>query len=136
MLSNNLITHVESLYFVPMMVLKTLDSYKHLITKIEFKNTIWPSISFNIMDDNHLTLINIADLRVWGNVLITGQGNPWHCGMELCWLPRCQYNMGKRKPFWSKCPGSWMIRLCDLICNSPKERKNIAIKKSGKNSYW
>ena len=61
MLSNNLITHVESLNFVPMMMLKILDLSKNLITKIEFKNTIWPSISCIIMDDNHLTFINIAD---------------------------------------------------------------------------
>ena len=135
-LRNNLITHVESLYFVSMIMLKTLDLSKNLLTKIDFNNTIWPSIMYVIMENNHLSSIKITDLRARGKVVVTVGGNPWHCDMEFCWLSHCHYNMGMMDAFWSKCPGSWMIKLVgDMVGNSPEERKNISIKESGKNSY-
>ena len=56
-LNNNMITHIESLYFVPMVVLKTLDLSKNLLTEIEFLNTIWPSITTIGLDFNHLVFI-------------------------------------------------------------------------------
>ena len=118
-----------------MIVLKILDLSKNLITKIQFNNTIWPSIALIVMDNNDLTFIKISDLRASGKVVVKVQGNPWHCDMELCWLSGCRYRMGRREAFWYKCLGSWKIQLLgEMICNSPQERKNIAIKKSGKNS--
>ena len=137
LLTNNMITHIESLFFVPMIMLNTLDLARNLLTGIEFNNAIWPSIRSICLDNNHLTFIKTANLKVSGNVVVTVRGNPWHCDIKLCWMSRCQYNMGKREAFWSNCPGSWMIRLVgDLVCSSPEERKNIAIKESGKNSCW
>ena len=137
MLTNNMITHIESLFFVPMMMLNTLDLSRNLLTGIEFNSVLWPSIRSIGLDMNHLTFIRIANLKVSGDVVVTVRGNPWHCDMELCWMSNCQSNVGKREVFWSKCPGSWMIRLVgNMVCNSPEERKKFAIKESGKNSCW
>ena len=135
-LHNNMITHVEYLFFVPMAIFKTLNLSSNLLTEIEFNNAIWPSITTIRLDNNHFTIIK-PDLRVLGKVLIKVQGNPWHCDMELCWLSHCHYKMGLREELWLKCPSSWMIQLLGkMVCNSPKELKHIKLKESRKNANW
>ena len=135
-LSDNIITLIESLYFVPMITLKTLDLAQNLITEVEFGHSIWPSIAIIILKNNRLTTIKIADLGpVSGKVLVQVGGNPWHCDVELCWLSHCQYKMSRMADVWSKCRGSVGIQvLGDMVCNSPDERRNVAINESGEDS--
>ena len=109
LLTNNMITYIEYLLFVPTIRLNTLDLARNLLTGISFDNAIRPSIRSIGLDNNHLTFIKTANLKVSGNVIVIVRGNPWHCDMELCWMSRCQYNMGQREALWSKCPGSWDI---------------------------
>ena len=79
LLNYNIITHIESLYFVPMMTLKTLDLSGNLITEIEFDKAIWLSIMHISLDNNRLASIKTSELsRVWGKVVVTVRGNPWH----------------------------------------------------------
>ena len=134
----NIITHIESLYFVHMIKLKTLDLTGNLLTQIEFDKVIWPAIALIALDNNCLASIKPSELRlVWRTVSITVAGNPWHCDRELCWLSRCHYKMGRREGYWFGCRGSEIIRMFgDIVCNSPDERKSVAINRSGKKSYW
>ena len=136
-LNFNMITRIESLYFVHMIKLKTLDLAGNLLTEIEFDKVIWPAIAFIVLDNNRLASIKPSELRlVWRTVSIRVAGNPWHCDRELCWLSRCHYKMGRREGYWFGCRGSEIIRMIgDIVCNSPDERKNVAINRSGKKSY-
>ena len=137
LLYNNIITNVASLYSVPMIALNTLDLSRNLLTEIEFNNTIWPSITHISLENNLLNSIKLSGLRqAWGKVLVTVGDNPWHCDVKLCWLSRCHYKMGMAEIFWVNCLGFETIQLVgDIVCNSPDERRNVPIHKSGKESY-
>ena len=136
-LDDNIITSIESLYFVPMIKLKTFVLARNLLTEIKFDNTIWPIITYMSLDNNFLTSIKTSGLsRVWGKVMINVWGNPWHCDEKLCWLSRCHNKMGRIRGIWFGCRGSEMIKLTgEIVCNSPSERRNVAINGSGKQSY-
>ena len=124
LLTNNKITHIESIFFCTYDNAKTLDLARNLLTEIEFNNVIWPSIRSIGLDNNYLNFIETDKLIALGNVVITVWGYPCHRDMELCWLSHCHYKMGMTEAFWSKCPYSWMIELCgDMICNSPEGTK-------------
>ena len=136
-LCGNFITHIESLYLVPMLKLKILDLARNLLTEIDFDKTIWPSIQVIGLESNRLTSIETSGLRkVWRKVLVKVTGNPWHCDVELCWLSRCHYRMGNYEGVWSNCRGSERVQMFgDIVCNSPEERRNVILNKSGKESY-
>ena len=136
-LNDNFITCIESLYFVPMIKLTTLVLAGNLLTEIAFENTVWPVITSIALSNNFLTTIELSGLsRVSGKVIVLVRDNPWHCDVELCWLSRCQYKMDRNDGNWFKCRGSEMIELIgDIECNSPDERRNVAINESGKESY-
>ena len=124
LLTNNKITHIESIFFCTYDNAKTLDLARNLLTEIEFNNVIWPSIRSIGLDNNYSNFIETDKLIALGNVVITVWGYPCHRDMELCWLSHCHYKMGMTEAFWSKYPYSWMIELCgDMICNSPEGTK-------------
>ena len=137
-LNFNITTHIESLYFVHMIKLKTLNLAGNLLTQIEFDKVTWPAIALIVLDNNRLASIKPSELRlVLRTVSIWVAGNPWHCDRELCWLSRCHYKRGRRLGHWFGCRGSEIIRMIgDIVCNSPDERQNVAINRSGKKSYW
>ena len=133
-LSDNFIIRVESLYFVPMIKLMVLDLARNLLSEIEFDKAIWPSMKYIILENNRLTSIKTSGLRkFWRKVTVKVRSNPWHCDAELCWLSRCHYKIGRPEGVWFNCRGSERVQtIGDMVCNSPGERKNIALNKSGK----
>ena len=87
--NDNFITCIESLYFMPMINLKTLVLAGKLLTEIKFVKAVWPAITSIALNINFLTTIKLSGLsRVSGKVKVLVRDIP--CDAELCWLSRCQ----------------------------------------------